>query len=71
MSEVLLPHEQRVVDEQKELEIKLTALTDFLSKGRPKFIDAENWHLLDLQQDHMTKYNAVLLTRIELFGAEK
>ena len=66
------PHELRVIDEQKELQIKLDALS--------KFIDSENfvkivpdhddqYNLID-QETHMMRYNRVLLKRINKFKGE-
>lgn len=64
------PHEQRVIDEQKELGIKLTALREFLKKDQPSFIDDNNWYLLGVQEKTMTQYNNILLERIKLFGVD-
>ena len=64
----LQPHEQRVVDEQKELELKLTALGSFIDNGKPAFIDDVNWSLLDKQYQSMSDYNGILKQRISLFS---
>ena len=64
----LQPHEQRVVDEQKELELKLTALGSFIDNGKPPFIDDLNWSLLDKQYQSMSDYNGILKQRISLFS---
>ena len=61
------PHEQRVIDEQKDLEKKLNALLEFLQKGQPSFIDDKNWALLNDQYDAMNWYYTILGSRIELF----
>ncbi|MEO9300523.1 MULTISPECIES: crAss001_48 related protein [Acinetobacter calcoaceticus/baumannii complex] len=61
------PHEQRVVDEQKELQIKLDALNTFLCKGCPAFINKQNWELLERQYNTMWLYNDILKQRIRLF----
>lgn len=66
----LQPHEQRVIDEQKELQTKLEALKLFLDKGQPSFIDDLNWSLLDKQFQHMSDYNEVLKQRISLFNKD-
>lgn len=62
------PHVQRVIDEQKELQIKLDKLSEFINNGSPLGMTSDNWHLLKLQQRWMDKYNKVLISRIELFG---
>jgi len=63
----LQSHEQRVVDEQKELEVKFKALGDFLKKDKPDFINQQNWDLLARQYDAMWIYNDILKERIALF----
>lgn len=62
------PHEQRVIEEQKELEIKLNALFYFLEKNQPSFIDDKNWRLLNWQFNAMQIYNDILKERIAIFG---
>lgn len=64
----LQPHEQRVVDEQQELELKLTALGSFIDNGKPAFIDDVNWSLLNKQYQSMSDYNGILKQRISLFS---
>ena len=64
----LQPHEQRVVDEQKELQVKFDALFGFLKNGQPKFINDENWRLLNWQFNSMQIYNDILKQRISLFS---
>lgn len=65
------PHEQRVIDEQKDLETKLNALFEFLEKGQPHFIDDKNWRLLNWQFNAMQIYNDILKERIEIFGVNQ
>ena len=65
------PHEQRVIDEQKDLETKLNTLFDFLEKGQPHFIDDKNWRLLNWQFNAMQIYNDILKERIEIFGVNQ
>jgi len=65
------PHEQRVIDEQKDLETKLNALFGFLEKGQPQFIDDKNWRLLNWQFNAMQIYNDILKERIEIFGVNQ
>ena len=59
--------QDRVRLEQRELNEKLDALENFLDKGQPKFIDDQQWALLQEQQKHMDAYNDVLVKRITLF----
>jgi hypothetical protein len=63
----LQPHEQRVVEEKEQLADRLHKLKEFLDKGQPKFIDDQNWGLLQAQFSAMTEYYVILLNRIELF----
>ena len=62
-----LPHQERLILEQSELQEKLDALGKFLSNGKPENIDSDEWLLLSHQQQHMKKYNKVLISRIEKF----
>jgi len=57
----------RVVQEQAELTDKLEKLGDFIAKGKPEFIDADHWDLLEDQLICMKKYNTILLKRLEKF----
>ena len=59
--------QDRVRLEQRELNEKLDALENFLDKGQLKFIDDQQWALLQEQQKHMDAYNDVLVKRITLF----
>lgn len=61
-------HEVRVIDEQKELDAKLSSLIIFIDKGRPSYIDDKNWYLLQQQYLSMFDYNEILKKRIELFS---
>ena len=67
---MLKPHEQRVVDEKNELKDKVLKLEDFLLKGRPSFIDDDNWELLEGQLEVMSAYLCILEKRISLFKVE-
>ena len=60
-------YQDRLVLEQSELQEKLDALDKFLCNGKPENIDSDEWLLLSHQQQHMKKYNKVLLSRIEKF----
>lgn len=68
MSKDCLPHKQRVVDEQTELEIKLKALRDFI-KNNHVFLTlaASEQTLLKTQLDLMSAYSNVLGLRIAKF----
>jgi hypothetical protein len=63
------PHEQRVVEEQKELQEKLVKLDDFMGSHTFTGLEAEDQKLLILQRDYMANYNEVLCARIERFAA--
>lgn len=62
------PHEQRVIEEQKELEIKLNALSDYLDKYKTSTIGDKNLQLLHWQLGAMQIYSDVLKQRIAIFG---
>ena len=68
MSKELLPHQQRVVDEQTELEGKLKALREFI-RNNPVFdtLPSEDRTLLKTQMDLMSAYSNVLGLRIARF----
>lgn len=68
MSQELLPHQQRVVDEQTELERKLKALREFIRNNSlfPN-LPAEERVLLRTQMDIMAAYSNVLSLRIAAF----
>lgn len=62
-------HQQRVIDEERELAIKISALDNFISdnpifKGLP----AGDRVLLGLQKKYMIMYQSVLKQRIANFG---
>jgi hypothetical protein len=62
------PHEQRVVDEKKELDIKLEALQDFIENNRIYLQLASNEQVrLQLQFRLMVLYSNVLGERIDYF----
>ena len=65
------PHQQRVVDEKRELDEKLQKLTAFISSE--KFVtivqdEAERGRLV-CQEETMKDYSAILAERIEAFCA--
>jgi hypothetical protein len=59
------PHQQRVVDEKKELDEKASKLSDFIGLN-PMFdkIDSEEQERLKEQNDIMWQYSEVLGRRI-------
>ena len=67
----LAPHQQRVVDEKRELDEKLQKLSAFISsKDFTTFVqnEAERGRLI-CQEETMRDYSAILAERIEAFGA--
>lgn len=66
------PHQLRVIEEQKELQIKLDALTNFIdSDNFTKVVtDEDERYLMIDQETHMKRYNRVLLKRIKNFKGE-
>ena len=68
MPDQYLPHQQRVVDEKKELGTKLTALKSFIDAS-PVFKalpDDERGRLIH-QYQVMTQYSSILAERITAF----
>ena len=65
---LLKPHEQRVVTEKAELDIKATALSNFIVTS-PQFetLDATDQELLRAQCEVMWLYSGILGTRIGRF----
>lgn len=68
MTKELLPHQQRVVDEQTELEVKLKGLREFI-RNNPVFdtLPSEDKTLMKTQMDLMSAYSNVLGLRIARF----
>lgn len=65
---VLLPHQQRVVDEKKELDEKIFKLDLFINAANFKIIvDVDSQILMKEQLDVMKDYSKILERRIELF----
>ena len=62
------PHQQRVVDEKKELDEKANKLVDFISNS-PTFetLTHTEQELLKNQQEIMWQYSEILGKRISLF----
>lgn len=67
MSKELLPHQERVVTEQKELEDKITKLTTFSTTDFFRELSPIDQNLLSIQLDSMRAYNNVLKMRISRF----
>jgi hypothetical protein len=66
------PHQLRVIEEQKELQTKIEALTKFIdSDNFTKVVtDEDERYLMIDQETHMKRYNRVLLKRIKNFKGE-
>lgn len=67
----LQPHQQRLVDEKRELDEKLEKLRAFCSKSCGVFdsLPTEEKQRLTEQEGHMAAYSDVLRRRIEAFPA--
>lgn len=63
----LLPHQERVVEEAADLEVKLAKLKAFLAKGG--VADKRETELLELQSICMSGYLGVLKMRIAEWSA--
>ncbi len=65
----MLPHQQRVVDEKNELDIKAKALSNFIGLN-PTFetLDADEQERLKEQNDVMWQYSEILGKRIAAFA---
>lgn len=63
----MLPHQQRVVDEKKELDEKLEKLTAFFSTNIFSELPQEEQNRLRRQQFAMTDYSTILGERIDNF----
>lgn len=67
MSKELLPHQQRVVDEQSELEVKIYKLSGFVKTKQYDLLPAREQTLLKTQLDLMNAYSNILGLRIGEF----
>jgi hypothetical protein len=63
-------HEQRVVDEKTELDIKLERLKVFLTADIFSTLTMQNQDLLSTQCSYMAAYSRILGERINLFKGE-
>lgn len=61
------PHEERVVQEQQELQTKITKLAQFVDLLPLPDVGIKQQVLLEVQLRTMRTYNEILLQRIELF----
>lgn len=68
MEKQLEPHQQRVVDEQKELQTKINALQSFIYTNEifEQLLIDERDDLIS-QLHYMTGYNSILNSRINRF----
>lgn len=64
----MMPHQERVVIEQTDLQIKLDKLRTFLESEFAKKIDTAEQDRLTMQEIHMNAYNDVLKERITNFN---
>lgn len=67
MTAVYQPHEQRVIAEKAELEVKIAALQAFTLSPRMKALDPVDQADLDAQLWSMREYAAILGRRIARF----
>lgn len=65
----LLPHQQRMLEEQRELQEKTHKLTAFLASAASAQLPLVETRLMHEQLHHMLQYSKVLQQRIRLWGA--
>ncbi len=66
-----LPHQQRVVDEKRELDVKLDALRMFIFHNEVfNTLPAEDQQLLRDQRMVMSSYSHILCMRIDRFSSQ-
>ncbi len=63
------PHQERVIEEEKELSEKLNKLGEFIHGDVFHALPDEDKELLQDQDDHIRAYVNVLRKRIERFAA--
>ena len=63
----MLPHQQRVVDEKRELDEKLAKLSSFVCTPIFASLDCRESERLQRQHDVMTEYSTILGERIAAF----
>lgn len=62
-------HQQRVVNEKEDLDLKLAKLLDFIGGDIFETLADKEKHLLVSQVFAMNKYSSILADRIIYFGA--
>lgn len=62
------PHQKRVIDEKKDLDTKIEALSTFIGTPTYHTLSHEDQFLLRRQLVAMSEYSAILRERIDLFG---
>lgn len=62
------PHQKRVIDEKRELDTKIEALTAFIGTPIYHGLSHQDQFLLRRQLVAMNEYSAILRERIDLFG---
>lgn len=67
---VLVPHQERVVAEERELDERLNRLSAFIHGHTFKTLDNEEQLLLQMQDDCMRTYIHILRKRIARFSGE-
>lgn len=61
------PHEERVVNEKQELDVKIEKLVSFIKTPKFNELDNQNKLLLQFQVEPMQDYSRILGERIALF----
>lgn len=64
---IMVPYQQRVVEERDELEARLIALDVFLESGKGNSLEPKQLALLHIQAAHMRGYLAILNERVRGF----
>lgn len=63
----MLPHQQRVIDEKSELDLKINKLSTFISGKIFKTLSTDEQVMLKLQFVYMVAYSNILQDRIKFF----
>lgn len=64
----LAPHQQRVVEEKRELDERIHKLTVFLASAASAQVSLVEANLMHEQLKHMLQYSKTLQQRIRLWG---
>ena len=67
MSNQILPHQQRMLDEKAQLETRLVSLQNFIDTPGFMLLDDMERHLMNRQAHFMSGYLGILLQRIAKF----